>query len=104
MQARLPGGISGGAGKNELLAQADAIWKMLDEMSENDPQSYAHFIQQQLAQGKEHFATTTPTLFARIHTRARQTVCRQIFLYFGLFLLIFLILISYFNVISSLFK
>ena len=70
MQHHLPTGIPGASGNKDLLKQADAIWKMLDEMSENDPDSYKRFIEQQLSQGKEHFASNSPSLCARINANA----------------------------------
>lgn len=35
------------------LKMADNIWKMLDDMSSNDPEAYEKFIQKNLSEGLE---------------------------------------------------
>ena len=37
----------------EDLKQADALWKMLDDMYETDPEEYKNFIEKQMQEGKE---------------------------------------------------
>lgn len=38
---------------NQLLQNANDIWKMLDEMASNDPNGYKKFIDNQLKLGKD---------------------------------------------------
>uniref|UniRef100_A0A0B7A7Y4 PIH1 domain-containing protein 2 n=1 Tax=Arion vulgaris TaxID=1028688 RepID=A0A0B7A7Y4_9EUPU len=39
-----------------LSAQAQQLWSMLDDMSENNPTAYKKFIQQQMKEAKEHMS------------------------------------------------
>ena len=40
--------------RESLLRQADHLWKMLDNMAENDVEGYQHFIKKQLQEGSQH--------------------------------------------------
>ena len=42
---RMPNVTQGAPGNNGMFRQADAIWKMLDEMAENSPDQYKKFIE-----------------------------------------------------------
>ncbi|CAL1544644.1 unnamed protein product [Lymnaea stagnalis] len=43
-----------------MSKQAQQIWAMLDDMSENDPSAYKKFIERQLQEGKEHISPPEP--------------------------------------------
>uniref|UniRef100_A0A8C5SVZ1 PIH1 domain-containing protein 2 n=1 Tax=Laticauda laticaudata TaxID=8630 RepID=A0A8C5SVZ1_LATLA len=46
----------------EMLTKATQLWTMLDDMAENNPKSYCHFMQQQLKEAKQHYAPPEPCL------------------------------------------
>ncbi|XP_060551014.1 PIH1 domain-containing protein 2 isoform X2 [Pantherophis guttatus] len=46
----------------EMLTKATQLWTMLDDMAENNPKSYRHFMQQQLKEAKQHYAPPEPYL------------------------------------------
>ncbi|XP_013926229.1 PREDICTED: PIH1 domain-containing protein 2 [Thamnophis sirtalis] len=46
----------------EMLAKATQLWTMLDDMAENNPENYCHFMQQQLKEAKHHYAPPEPCL------------------------------------------
>ncbi|XP_007934738.2 PIH1 domain-containing protein 2 [Orycteropus afer afer] len=43
-----------------LLTQVTQFWNLLDDLAESDPERYENFIQQQLKEGKQLFATPEP--------------------------------------------
>jgi hypothetical protein len=45
--------------QNEHMAAAQSIWRALDDMAENEPEQYQHFIKQQMNNAKE-FAPKLP--------------------------------------------
>ncbi|XP_070621953.1 PIH1 domain-containing protein 2 isoform X2 [Erythrolamprus reginae] len=47
---------------DEMLTKATQLWTMLDDMAENNPKSYCHFMQQQLKEAKQHYAPPEPWL------------------------------------------
>ena len=46
--------------RESLLKQADHMWKMLDNMAENNPEGYQRFIKKQLQEGSTHFKPPKP--------------------------------------------
>lgn len=56
-----------------LSLQAQQIWAMLDDMSENNPAAYRKFIQRQMDEAREHMSLPDPhmcvqvTLLVRAH-------------------------------------
>lgn len=46
--------------RDSLLRQADHMWKMLDNMAENNPEGYQRFIKKQLQEGSAHFKPPEP--------------------------------------------
>ena len=46
--------------RESLLRQADHLWKMLDNMAENNPEGYQRFIKKQLQEGSEHLKPPEP--------------------------------------------
>ncbi|KAM3922510.1 PIH1 domain-containing protein 2 [Leptodactylus fuscus] len=47
---------------DQLLSQVNQFWSMLDDMAENNPQSYQKFIERHLKEGKEFMAPPEPHL------------------------------------------
>ncbi|XP_058049955.1 PIH1 domain-containing protein 2 [Ahaetulla prasina] len=47
---------------DEMLTKATQLWSMLDDMAENNPKSYRHFMQQQLKEANLHYAPPEPCL------------------------------------------
>lgn len=60
-----------GQGQDAALKQADSIWRMLDQMAENDPDNYQKFISKHLNDGKEYFALPQPEMVVVTHTCKR---------------------------------
>ncbi|KAM4703721.1 PIH1 domain-containing protein 2 [Rhinophrynus dorsalis] len=48
--------------QNEMLAQVNQLWSMLDDMAENSPESYQKFIQRHMKEGKDIMAPPEPNL------------------------------------------
>lgn len=46
--------------KESLLRQADHMWKILDNMAENNPEGYQHFIKKQMQEGSANFKPPEP--------------------------------------------
>ena len=46
--------------KQEVLQQFSQFWSMLDDLSQNDPQSYQMFIEEQIKQGANNNALPQP--------------------------------------------
>lgn len=46
-------GLDKGAESNDLLRQAENMWKMLDDLAENNPDGYQSFVSNNIKQGKE---------------------------------------------------
>lgn len=46
-------GVGKGPQDTDLMRQAENIWKMLDDLSENNPDGYQQFISSNISQGKE---------------------------------------------------
>jgi hypothetical protein len=46
-------GLDNGKDQGDLLRQAENMWKMLDDLSENDPESYKKFVSTNIEQGKK---------------------------------------------------
>jgi len=46
--------------RDSLLRQADHMWKVLDNMAENNPEGYQRFIKKQLQEGSAHFKPPEP--------------------------------------------
>ncbi|XP_053223226.1 PIH1 domain-containing protein 2 isoform X1 [Podarcis raffonei] len=44
----------------DMLAKANQLWMMLDDMAESNPESYHQFMQQQLKDAKQHYAPAEP--------------------------------------------
>ena len=51
--------------RESLLRQADHMWKMLDNMAENNPEGYQRFIKKQLGEGSAHFKPPEPVFCLR---------------------------------------
>ncbi|KAM4015974.1 PIH1 domain-containing protein 2 isoform 1-T6 [Anomaloglossus baeobatrachus] len=49
-----------GVTPDQLLSQVNQFWSMLDDMAENNPQSYQNFIQRHLQEGKDFMAPPEP--------------------------------------------
>lgn len=49
-----------GSTKQEVLQQFNQFWSMLDDLSQNDPQSYQKFIEKQMKQGTDYNAPPQP--------------------------------------------
>ncbi|KAG8569339.1 hypothetical protein GDO81_014376 [Engystomops pustulosus] len=47
---------------DQMLSQVNQLWSVLDDMAENNPQSYQKFIQRHLEEGKEFMAPPEPHL------------------------------------------
>jgi len=56
-----------GQSQDAAFKQADSIWRMLDQMAENDPENYKKFIGKHLSDGKEYFALPEPEMVAVTH-------------------------------------
>uniref|UniRef100_A0A670YA87 PIH1 domain-containing protein 2 n=1 Tax=Pseudonaja textilis TaxID=8673 RepID=A0A670YA87_PSETE len=54
--------MEGLCSSEEMLTKATQLWTMLDDMAENNPKSYCHFMQQQLKEAKQHYAPPEPCL------------------------------------------
>ncbi len=50
------------AGDDSMMNQAQQIWSMLDDMSQNDPQAYRKFIDKQLKEGREAMKPPEPNM------------------------------------------
>ena len=46
--------------RDALLKQADHMWKMLDNMAEQDPEGYQRFIKKQLEEGATNLKPPQP--------------------------------------------
>lgn len=44
----------------ELFTHVNQLWNLLDDLAESNPESYEKFIQQQLREGKEFWASPEP--------------------------------------------
>jgi hypothetical protein len=53
----LSGGDKGGEDMKGMEKQVEGLWKMLDDMSENDPEAYAKFLKKQADAAKEEVAS-----------------------------------------------
>lgn len=51
----------------DMLAKAAQLWTMLDDMSENSPESYHKFMQEQLKEARHYYAPPEPYLCVRAH-------------------------------------
>ncbi|PIK53445.1 putative PIH1 domain-containing protein 2 isoform X3 [Apostichopus japonicus] len=45
---------------NEMLKQAEHIWKMLDELADSDPNAYKNFVQKSMDEKKRETAIPEP--------------------------------------------
>ena len=45
---------------DQMMQQAQQIWKMLDDMAESDPAAYRKFIDKQMEEGKESMKPPEP--------------------------------------------
>ena len=57
---------------DQMMQQAQQIWKMLDDMAENDPAAYRKFIDKQMADGKESMKPPKPHMC--VQTKIQVTV------------------------------
>lgn len=65
------GGKVEGPGGDKLLQQAQHIWSMLDDMADQDPESYSRFIEKQTKEYKELNAPPQPHMCVR--TQVQRT-------------------------------
>ncbi|KAF8565124.1 hypothetical protein P879_07691 [Paragonimus westermani] len=59
--------------KSELLAEASTVWKMLDEMAQNDPIGYKNFIERQLREGKKSLSPPSVMFVIRATLKASNS-------------------------------
>ena len=62
---------SAGGGNNAAMSQANAMWKMMDEMAESDPEQYKKYMQEQMQTAKKSAPqavqeTPTPSFCVRM--------------------------------------
>ena len=70
-----------GQNQDAALKQADSIWRMLDQMAENDPDNYKKFINKHLNDGKEYFALPEPEMVAVTHScKKNGSVDKRVFI------------------------
>ncbi|BFZ13856.1 hypothetical protein BsWGS_16895 [Bradybaena similaris] len=55
-----------GVSTEALSKQAQQIWAMLDDMSENNPAAYKNFIERQMKEAKEHMAPPEPHMCVHV--------------------------------------
>jgi len=72
MESFLRSATTEGQQGDAALKQADSIWRMLDQMAENDPDNYQKFINKHINEGKEFFALPEPELVAVTFTSKRN--------------------------------
>ncbi|XP_029429447.1 PIH1 domain-containing protein 2 [Rhinatrema bivittatum] len=62
----------------ELLTQVEQLWSLLDDMAENNPESYQKFIQHHLQEAKEQLAPPEPHLC--LQTKILEPTERPLFI------------------------
>ena len=63
---RLLTGSKGGKGDRDTATeQAERIWKMLDELAEENPEAYKKFVNNNIREGKEMFEPATAEFCVR---------------------------------------
>ena len=72
MESFLRNATTQGQKGDDAMKQADSIWRMLDQMAENDPDNYKKFINKHMNEGKEYFALPEPEMAAVTFTSKRN--------------------------------